>query len=111
VALGLGEAGATVGKPFTDHQAREWKLASELQAPNSGPRYQVWERAYHLPNEQVFELESMIKTLDPMGKVVGTPRHFQMPGRYLHRFELPHLLRLCGFEIVNLYGSCSRAIQ
>ena len=93
-----------LGKPLTDHQTREWKLARELQDPNGGPRHQVWERAYHVPNEQLFELESMIKTLDSMGKVVGTPQYFQMPGRYFHRFELHYLLRLCVFEIVNLYG-------
>ena len=97
-----------LGKPFTDHQTREKHLALELQAPNSGQHYKVWESAYHIPNEQVFEIERMIQTFDSLGKVVGTPQHFHLRGRYLHRFEIQHLLRLCGFEIINLYGGFNR---
>lgn len=95
------------GPPFPNHQNRKKRLVLELQGP-TGQLYKVWESAYHIPNEQVFELERTIQTFDSQGRLVGTPQYFNLPGRYLHRFEIQHLLRLCGFEIINLYGGFNR---
>lgn len=95
------------GKPFPHHEPAEKRLVLELQGP-TGQHYKVWESAYHIPNEQVFEMERVIQTFDSQGRVVGTPQHAHLRGRYLHRFEIQHLLRLCGFEIVNLFGGFNR---
>ena len=100
---------AHVGKPLTDHEAADAsRLVARLSDPVTGNAHLVWETAHHIPNEQVYEVNRAIHTYDGQGRLTGDVRYFRLTDRYVHRFEMQHLLRLCGFKIVDLYGGFTR---
>ena len=100
---------AHVGKPLTGNQAGEaTRLVARLSDPVTGYVHLIWEAAHHIPNEQVYEVNRTIHTFDGRGRSTGDVRYFWLRDRYVHRFEMQHLLRLCGFEIVELYGGFTR---
>ena len=71
--------------------------------PETGLTYVVWEASNHVPHEQTFTIQRTIETRDAEGRVVEE-RPFRICGRYVHRYEMQHLLRLCGYQDIKLYG-------
>lgn len=72
--------------------------------PVTGYTYRVTEAAHHVPHEQIFTMHRVIETFDQTGAVAGEERLFRICGRYVHRYEMLHLLRLCGYREIALYG-------
>ncbi len=100
---------AHLGQPLTGHEAADGaRLVARLPDPATGHVHVIWEAAHHIPSEQVYEVNRVIQTFDGRGRLTGDVRHFWLRDRYVHRFEMQHLLRLCGFEIIDLYGGFDR---
>jgi SAM-dependent methyltransferase len=100
---------AHLGQPLTGPPAVDGaRLVARLSDPVTGHVHLIWEAAHHIPNEQVYEVNRVIQTFDGRGRSTGDVRHFWLRDRYVHRFEMQHLLRLSGFEVVDLYGGFDR---
>ncbi|MDH3605009.1 MAG: class I SAM-dependent methyltransferase [Candidatus Tectomicrobia bacterium] len=96
---------ASAGTPLIPNQAGdEARLVARLSDPATGYVHLIWEAVHHMPHEQLLEMNRVVQTFNEKEISTGEARHFQIAARYVHRFEMQHLLRLCGFEIVGLYG-------
>src|SRR6185436_12705483 len=56
-------------------------------------------RHYHTGNQTLVELRQEYDNGS-----AGEPAHRTLRARYMYRYEMQHLLALCGFEVVPLYG-------
>ena len=75
--------------------------------PDSGRQVMVSDTRSYDPAEQTLVEYRFFEELDNEGKVVSktvTPLIL----RYVYRFEMQHLLELCGFEVEALYGGFAR---
>jgi SAM-dependent methyltransferase len=100
---------AQVGKVRTDGpEGDPARLVGRLTEPVTGRVHVIWEAAHHVPDEQVYEVNRVIQTFDASGRSTGDVRHFRITDRYVQRVEMEHLFRVCGFEIVGLYGGFAR---
>lgn len=84
---------------------KEFLLKTDL---GSTSYTRVRESAFHLPQEQVFEIRREVVELDSDMRKAGKKNVQLIPGRYLHRSEMELLFRLCGFEVVHVYGGYRR---
>lgn len=101
---------AYLGKPLRSGDiGDDARLVARLLDPHTGYAHLVWEAAHHMPNDQVYEISRIVQTFDATGQSTGEARHFQITGHYVHRYEMQHLLRLCGYEIIGLYGDFNYA--
>ncbi len=79
----------------------------EFVHPESGHRYLVWDTRRLKLDEQVIEQYFIFEELDGDGRSLG--RTFsRLTLRYVYRWELQHLLELCGFEVMDLFGDFYR---
>jgi len=75
--------------------------------PDTGERFLRWIQSSYDNYNQIWTAHVIAEEVDPSGTSIGRQhRDFQI--RYAHRWELHHLLELCGFEILELYGSFDR---
>lgn len=91
---------AYVGKPVT--HAQEVDLSERVEVgtfSGGGKTYRVWEAAHHVPHEQTFTIHRLIESPGIEDRL------FRICGRYVHRYEMQHLLRLCGFKEAEVYGN------
>ncbi len=70
---------------------------------DTGRRLVVWHQSAYDNHNQIISARIIVDDLEADG-VVGRRfyRDFQL--RYSHRWEIRHLLEVCGFEIVDLFG-------
>ena len=75
---------------------------------DTGRRLVVWHQSSYDNHNQIIDARVMVDELGVDG-VVGRRfyRDFQL--RYAHRWEIRHLLEVCGFEIVDLFGDFERS--
>ncbi|MYG86377.1 MAG: class I SAM-dependent methyltransferase, partial [Gemmatimonadetes bacterium] len=76
--------------------------------PDSGNRVMAWDTRQFDPVEQSVTVYQYFHELDHGGKEVSNtviPIFY----RYLYRYEMQHLLELCGFEVEALYGDFRRS--
>ena len=68
----------------------------------------VWHQSAYDNHNQIIDARVIVDELGADG-VVGRRfyRDFQL--RYSHRWEIRHLLEVCGFEIVDLFGDFERS--
>ena len=78
-----------------------------IRHPDTGRRVMIHDTRQYDPAEQTLVEYRFFEELDNEGKVVSktvTPLIL----RYVYRFEMQHLLELCGFEVEALYGDFRR---
>lgn len=75
--------------------------------PETGRRVMVSDTRRYDPLEQTLEEHRFFEEVDDEGRVLSkttTPLYL----RYVHRFEMQHLLERCGYEVEALYGDFGR---
>ena len=69
----------------------------------SGNRYVLWQQSSYDNYLQIISIRVIIEQLDLYDEVIKRfYRNFQL--RYIHYWEMHHLLGMCGYEIVNILG-------
>ena len=85
--------------PLTKH--------ADFVRPDSGNRVVVWNSIRYDPVTQVHSEDRIFEEIDGDGNVLSktyTPLIY----RHIYRYEMQHLLELCGFEVEALYGDFQR---
>ena len=86
--------------------------ARDYVHPETGLHVRSWGSLEYHPSQQRYLPHGMIDELDDDGAVVnrsyGKPMEEPNQLRYLHRYEMEHLLARCGFEVEALYGDLSK---
>jgi hypothetical protein len=75
--------------------------------PETGRRVMVSGTRRYDPQEQTLEEHRFFEEVDDEGRVLSkttTPVYL----RYVHRFEMQHLLELCDYEVEALHGDFRR---
>ena len=83
------------------------KQESEFIHPDTGRRVMVWDTRRYELEHQMIDQYYVFEELDTQGRVVSK-RYSRMTLRYAFRYEIQHLLELCGFQIEALYGDFQR---
>ena len=80
----------------------------DVTDPDTGRQLVVWHQSAYDNHNQIISARVIVDDLEADG-VVGRRfyRDFQL--RYSHRWEIRHLLEVCGFEIVDLFGDFERS--
>ena len=75
----------------------------DVTDPKTGARYVLWHQSSYDNHDQIVNARIIVEALDADGVVTKRLyRDFQL--RYVHRWEMHHLLTTCGFEVESLYG-------
>ena len=75
--------------------------------PTTGKRLVLWNQSSYDAFSQVMSIRTTIEELDDFGRVSSKMyRDFAL--RYIFRWEMHHLLRACGFDVLALYGDFER---
>ena len=76
--------------------------------PDSGNRVMAWDTRQFDPVEQTVNVHQFFKEQDNGGQEVSnTVVPYSL--RYFNRYEMQHLLELCGFEVEALFGDFRRS--
>ena len=79
----------------------------DLTDPSTGKQIVLWNQASYDAYTQVMSIRTTIEYLDCSGRVSDKIyRDFAL--RYIFRWEMYHLLRACGYDIIALYGDFKR---
>ena len=71
--------------------------------PQTGTRYVLWQQSGCDNYNQIISARIIIEELDSDGVVVKRLyRDFQL--RYVHYWEMHHLLVMCGYEVLDVFG-------
>lgn len=76
----------------------------DINNDQDGGRLVFYNQRYYDDYEQIGESKIVVEFVDPQGIVNQKVVH-DLSFRYTYRWEMYHLLRLCGFEILSLQGS------
>jgi SAM-dependent methyltransferase len=80
----------------------------DVTDPETGARYVLWHQSSYDNHNQIVNARVIVEELDVTGTMVRRLyRDFQL--RYVHRWELHHLLVLCGYEVLDLFGDFERS--
>ena len=75
--------------------------------PATGQRLVIWNQASYDPFSQIMSIRTIIEKLDDVGYVSSKMyRDFSL--RYIFRWEMHHLLRACGYDVLAIYGDFER---
>ncbi|MDP6421030.1 MAG: class I SAM-dependent methyltransferase [SAR202 cluster bacterium] len=80
---------------------------ADFDIPESGRKAMVWETREYDLERQVLTEYRIFEELDDQG-VVAKKTYTPLELRWIYRYEMVHLLELCGFEIEALYGDFNR---
>ena len=80
---------------------------ADVTSPNNGTRYVLWEQSTTDNLNQIIESRYLIENLSPDGKVQNRI-YKDVVFRYIHLYEMAHLLTLSGFEDAEVYGDFQR---
>ena len=81
--------------------------SEEATDPLSGNKVIMRSRASHDLEHQVLEADFSFEEFDGEGKAISSV-HAPLTLRWVYRYEMQHLLELCGFEVEALYGDFER---
>lgn len=76
--------------------------------PDTGNRVMAWDTRKFDPAEQTIEVQQFFQELDHEDREVSIT-FIPLFLRYFYRYEMQHLLELCGFEFEALYGDFHRS--
>ena len=80
----------------------------DVTDPSTGRQFVLWQQNRYDNYSQIVNTRTIIEELDEEGVVRERKyRDFQL--RYIYRWEMHHLLRMCGFEVLDLFGDFSRS--
>jgi hypothetical protein len=83
------------------------KKLQETVHPVTGNRVVLWDSRRYDCVRQVLTEDRIHEEIDPSGSVVA--RHYaNLTLRFVYRYEMQHLLELCGFAVEALYGDFQR---
>ena len=75
----------------------------DVTDPETGSRFVIWQQSRYDNHNQIINARVIIEELDEAGAVERKLyRDFQL--RYIHRWEMQHLIELCGYEVLGLFG-------
>ena len=77
--------------------------SSDVTDPETGNRLVVWHQSSYDNYNQVIFVRLTVDRLDDRGRVVERV-YLDYELRYVHRWEMHHLLVRCGFEVLDLFG-------
>ena len=76
--------------------------------PQTGQQRVIWQQSRYDHYDQIVHTRLTVEELGNGGEVARRfYRDFTI--RYVHRWEMHHLLELCGFEVLDLYGDFDRS--
>ena len=84
------------------------RYLNDVADPVTGARYVLYQQSQYDYHNQTVSIRMMIEELDADG-VVARKMYRDYSLRYCHRWEIHHLLIMCGFEIEDLYGDFDRS--
>ncbi len=79
----------------------------DVTVPDTGTRLVVWHQSRYDNYHQIINTRVITEELDEDG-VVCKRFYRDFPLRYIHRWEMHHLLQICGFQLLDLYGDFDR---
>ena len=80
----------------------------DVADPSTGKNLVIWNQASYDAFSQIMSIRTTIEELDGGGNVTNKMyRDFAL--RYIFRWEMSHLLRACGYEVLALYGDFQRS--
>ena len=80
----------------------------DVTDPDTGTRYVLWHQSSYDNHNQIVNARVIVEELDADGVMLRRLyRDFQL--RYVHRWEMHHLLNACGYEVLDLYGDFDRS--
>jgi SAM-dependent methyltransferase len=82
-------------------------VAEERIDAKTGNRVVMRSSAKHDPERQVLDADFTVEEFDGDGKMVSQV-HAPLTLRWIYRYEMQHLLELCGFQVEALYGDFER---
>jgi SAM-dependent methyltransferase len=85
------------------------KKVSEFIHPETGHRFVVWDTREYDAERQVIRQYFVHEELDDEGRVISKT-YAPLTLRYVYRYEMQHLLELCGYKIEALYGDFRRGL-
>ena len=75
----------------------------DVTDPDTGARFVLWHQSTYDNHNQIISARVITEELDQHGSMVKRfYRDFQL--RYVHRWEMHHLLSCCGYEVLDLFG-------
>ncbi len=84
------------------------KKTDEFVHPETGRRVILWTTVQNDLERQIIEEERIFEEVDGEGKMVSRTYNL-LTLRFIYRYEMQHLLELCGFEVEALYGDFQRS--
>lgn len=79
----------------------------DVTDPNTGCRLVVWNQTKCDMHTQILDTRLIIEMLNDDGLTVKR-LHRDVQLRYVYRWEMYHLLKYCGYRVVDLYGDFNR---
>ncbi len=83
------------------------KKDDEFVQFETGHRVVVWDSRQYDPERQMIEQYFIFEELDAQGRVIAKT-YSAYTIRYIYRYEMQHLLELCGYHVEALYGDFVR---
>lgn len=84
------------------------KIEQEFIHPITGRKVIVWGTWMYDLERQMVDGYFTFEELDEQGSVVSK-RYVPLRLRYIYRYEMQHLLELCGYKVEALYGNFDRS--
>jgi ubiquinone/menaquinone biosynthesis C-methylase UbiE len=84
------------------------KKMDEFVHPQTGRRVVIWDTIQYDLERQMLEDERIFEEVDGEGKMVSRTYNL-LTLRFIYRYEMQHLLELCGFQVEALYGDFRRS--
>ena len=79
------------------------KMDDAFIFPETGNQVMCWNSRRYYPEMQQIEQYFIFDEINKVGRMINRA-YTPLFVRYTHRFEMLHLLSLCGFTLENLYG-------
>lgn len=83
------------------------KKVSEFTCPDSGNKVIVSDTRQYDQEKQILEQYFIFEEVNKEGRVIDKI-YSPLTLRYIFRYEMEHLLELCGYRVVSLYGDFKR---
>lgn len=83
------------------------QISDSFTNPSTGNQVMSWTSRRYDPVRQHIEQYYMFEEVNERGEVLQKS-YTPLYARYTHRYEMQHLLNLCGFQTVALYGDFDR---
>ena len=80
----------------------------DVTDPDTGARLVLWNQTSCDAHNQVLSTRIIIESLDHDG-AVSKRIYRDLQLRYIYRWEMHHLLKICGYEVLDLYGDFDRS--